>query len=139
MLSLDKARSADETALFFDRLARALGGRRRPADAWAEIKVDGLACSLLYERGRLVRAATRGDGDTGEDVTVQVRGTSGLPERPYRVPARLRGRGEVYFRRAELAAINVPAAPRRAAAETARRPPKPRYRPFNRPAVEAAA
>lgn len=107
MLSLDKARSADETALFFDRLARALGGRRRPADAWAEIKVDGLACSLLYERGRLVRAATRGDGQTGEDVTAQVRGAAGVPERLRDVPDRLEIRGEVYVRRADLAMLNA--------------------------------
>ena len=74
MLSLGNAFSDQEVAEFVDRLRRFL---RLPGDQQveftAEPKIDGLSCSLRYEGGRLVRAATRGDGTEGEDVTANVR------------------------------------------------------------------
>ena len=68
MLSLDNAFSAEELAAWAERVERDAGD---VAGYLCELKVDGLAINLIYEKGRLVRAATRGDGRTGEDVTAQ--------------------------------------------------------------------
>jgi DNA ligase (NAD+) len=78
-----------------------------PVDYLAELKFDGLAMSLRYEQGVLVRAATRGDGETGEDVTHNVRTIRQIPLRlPAGVPEVLEVRGEVYMRRDQFDALN---------------------------------
>jgi DNA ligase (NAD+) len=78
-----------------------------PVDYVAELKFDGLAMSLRYEAGVLVQAATRGDGETGEDVTHNIRTIGQIPLRlPQGVPAVLEVRGEVYMRRDDFEALN---------------------------------
>jgi DNA ligase (NAD+) len=99
MMSLDNAFSYEELAAWQARLAR--DGVEHPA-MLCELKVDGLAVNLLYERGRLVRAATRGDGRTGEDVTPNVRTIGNVPHRltgadDYPVPELVEVRGEVFL------------------------------------------
>src|SRR5215510_3372847 len=100
MLSLGNAFSESEVAEFVERIRRFL---RLPADEniafTAEPKIDGLSCSLLYEGGQLVRAATRGDGSEGEDVTANVETLEDIPQRlaGRRVPERCEVRGEVYM------------------------------------------
>src|ERR671920_478897 len=108
MESLDNAFSTDELASWAQRLTR--DGIADPAYL-CELKVDGLAINLLYEEGRLVRALTRGDGRTGEDVTPNVRTVRGVPhrltttaDRP--VPARMEVRGEVYLPVKAFEALN---------------------------------
>src|SRR5665648_557385 len=78
MLSLDNAFSVDDVAAWAQRVRRDLEGAGEP-HYLCELKIDGLAIALLYENGRLVRAATRGDGRTGEDVTLNVRTIEGIP------------------------------------------------------------
>jgi DNA ligase (NAD+) len=78
MLSLDNAFSTEELTAWAHRVERDAG---TVPTYLCELKVDGLAVALVYERGRLVRAATRGDGRTGEDVTPNVRTIAGVPER----------------------------------------------------------
>ncbi|UNO39789.1 NAD-dependent DNA ligase LigA [Streptomyces sp. MST-110588] len=101
MLSLDNAFTDEELSAWAERLAGELGGD--PASAGyhflCELKVDGLAVNLTYENGRLTRAATRGDGRTGEDITPNVRTIGEIPERLKgdRVPELVEIRGEVYF------------------------------------------
>ena len=99
MESLDNAFSYDELTAWHARLAR--DGVEDPA-LLCELKVDGLAINLLYEHGRLVRALTRGDGRTGEDVTPNVKTISGVPHRltssdTTPVPALVEVRGEVFL------------------------------------------
>ncbi|MGZ4501546.1 MAG: NAD-dependent DNA ligase LigA [Nocardioidaceae bacterium] len=99
MMSLDNAFSYEELQTWRDRLARE--GVADPA-MLCELKVDGLAINVLYEDGRLVRAATRGDGRTGEDVTPNVRTIGNVPHRltgtkAYPVPRRVEVRGEVFL------------------------------------------
>jgi DNA ligase (NAD+) len=99
MMSLDNAFSFEELESWKARLAR--DGVADPA-MLCELKVDGLAINLLYEQGRLVRAATRGDGRTGEDVTPNVRTIDNVPDRltgtdDYPVPALVEVRGEVFL------------------------------------------
>jgi DNA ligase (NAD+) len=99
MMSLDNAFSAEELAAWANRVERDAGAG---AEYLCELKVDGLAIALVYEKGRLVRAATRGDGTTGEDVTPNVRTVVGVPDRLAvptggAVPDLLVVRGEVYF------------------------------------------
>ncbi len=92
MMSLDNAMSADELHAWGDRLARRLAELGDSADEVGlvcELKIDGLAVSIRYERGRLVQAATRGDGRAGEDVTANVRTIEVLP----RTLAKRRARG----------------------------------------------
>ena len=97
MLSLDNA-FADEDVLNFDRRARQRLGTEREFAYSAEPKLDGLAISLTFEDGVLVRAATRGDGTTGEDVTANVRTIASVPLRLRgRAPKMLEVRGEVFM------------------------------------------
>jgi DNA ligase (NAD+) len=96
MLSLDNAFTGEELAGWAQRVERDAG---TAADYLCELKVDGLAVDLVYERGRLVRGATRGDGRTGEDVTPNLRTLDDVPERLTGddIPELLEVRGEVYF------------------------------------------
>lgn len=111
MLSLDNAFGEDDLAAWAARVHRDLGV---PADAGVEylceVKIDGLAIALLYEKGRLVRAATRGDGRTGEDVTANVRTIGSIPQRlggdPDTHPDVIEIRGEVFMGVADFARLN---------------------------------
>ena len=99
MMSLDNAFSLEELESWAARLRRE---GVEDAEFLCELKVDGLAVSLLYEDGRLVRAATRGDGRTGEDVTPNVRTIANVPHRlaasdDYPPPGRVEVRGEVFL------------------------------------------
>ena len=76
MLSLDNAFSFEELDAWATRVERVVGDEARFA---CELKIDGVACALTYERGRLVSAATRGDGRVGEDITANVRSVQGIP------------------------------------------------------------
>ncbi|NLU67012.1 NAD-dependent DNA ligase LigA [Streptomyces sp. HNM0574] len=97
MLSLDNAFDDEELAEWAERVARELAGVE--SHFLCELKVDGLAVNLTYEHGRLTRAATRGDGRTGEDITPNVRTIADIPERLAgdRVPELVEVRGEVFF------------------------------------------
>ena len=109
MLSLDNAFDDEDVADFYGRIQRFLGLDADVAiDIVAEPKIDGLSAALLYENGELVRGATRGDGETGEDVTNNLRVTGDVPQRlnGREVPERLEVRGEVYMRREDFLALN---------------------------------
>ena len=109
MLSLDNAFDDEDVAGFHGRIRRFLGLAGDAAiDVVAEPKIDGLSAALLYEGGVLVRGATRGDGETGEDVTNNLRVTGDVPHRlsGRGVPGRLEVRGEVYMRREDFLALN---------------------------------
>ena len=97
MLSLDNAFSADELTAWATRVERDTGGAA--SHFLCELKIDGLAVNLLYEDGRLTRALTRGDGRTGEDVTLNVRTIEGVPSelRGDGLPELVEIRGEVFF------------------------------------------
>jgi DNA ligase (NAD+) len=97
MLSLDNAFDDAELGEWAERLVRELEGV--DYHFLCELKVDGLAVNLTYEDGRLTRAATRGDGRTGEDITPNVRTVADIPERLHgdSVPALVEVRGEVFF------------------------------------------
>jgi DNA ligase (NAD+) len=106
MLSLDNAFSLAELDAWGERVARGLGGA---ADGFVcELKIDGVACALTYERGRLVRAATRGDGRTGEDITSNVRTVEGVPHRLAidETPEIVEIRGEMYLPVKAFEALN---------------------------------
>lgn len=110
MLSLDNAFSEDELVAWAQRVERDAGG----ADVHylCELKVDGLAVNLLYEDGRLTRGLTRGDGRTGEDVTLNIRTIEGVPLQltaidDVPVPARIEVRGEVYLPVEAFADLNA--------------------------------
>jgi DNA ligase (NAD+) len=124
MLSLDNAFADEEVAEFLARVRRYLA---LPEDCelalTAEPKIDGLSCSLRYESGRLVLAATRGDGTTGENVTENARTIQDIPQtlfpgegrgpagsRPspgHGIPDVFEIRGEVYMSKADFAALNA--------------------------------
>ncbi|MFF9557184.1 NAD-dependent DNA ligase LigA [Streptomyces albus] len=97
MLSLDNAFDDAELGEWADRVARELEGV--DYHFLCELKVDGLAVNLTYEHGRLTRAATRGDGRTGEDITPNIRTIADIPERlsGERLPELVEVRGEVFF------------------------------------------
>ena len=108
MLSLGNIFADEEVAEFCARVRRFLGhAPSAPLAVVAEPKIDGLSCSLLYERGEFARAATRGDGYEGEDVTANVRTVKAIPKRLHGAPARLEVRGEIYLRKADFDAINA--------------------------------
>jgi DNA ligase (NAD+) len=104
MLSLSNAFSPEEVADFAASAAKGLGGRE--PELVAELKIDGLAISLIYDRGQLVRAATRGDGTTGEDVTANVRTIRAIPA-TLKQPATCEVRGEIYMPKPSFAALNA--------------------------------
>ena len=108
MMSLDNVFELDELRAWADRIERRLGDDG-PVDAYTvELKFDGLALSVRYEDGRLVRAATRGDGTTGEDVTHTVRTIADIPhELPAGSPSVIEVRGEVYLRLSTFAELNT--------------------------------
>lgn len=105
MLSLDNAFSSEELDAWAARVERVVGDAARYA---CELKIDGVACALTYERGRLVKAATRGDGRVGEDITSNVRTVQGVP-RTLAVddpPPIVEIRGEMYFPVIEFKELN---------------------------------
>ena len=109
LMSLDNAFSREELDRWAQRAIRELGEKRLDQSGYlCELKVDGLAIDLVYEAGRLVRAATRGDGRIGEDVTANVRTIKVIPDRlsGSDVPDTLEVRGEVYFAVADFTALN---------------------------------
>ena len=129
MLSLDNAYDEADLRAFDERVRKGLGGVDT-ADYVCELKIDGLSISLLYEHGRLLRGATRGDGVQGEDVTFNVRTIKAIPLRLDGAPGgRMEIRGEVYFPRTAFDRLNAErerqgeplfANPRNAAAGTMR-------------------
>ncbi|MGN0040867.1 MULTISPECIES: NAD-dependent DNA ligase LigA [unclassified Rhodococcus (in: high G+C Gram-positive bacteria)] len=109
MLSLDNVFDEDELRAW---LARAETETGTHPDYLCEVKIDGVALSLVYENGRLVRAATRGDGRTGEDVTLNARTIDEVPEKltateEYPIPTLLEVRGEVFFRLEDFQNLNA--------------------------------
>lgn len=110
MLSLANAFSEKDVAEFVARVRNFLGlAAEAPLGFTAEPKIDGLSLSLRYERGQLVHAATRGDGEEGEDVTANARVMADIPQqlKGANLPSVLEVRGEVYLSHADFAAINA--------------------------------
>src|SRR4029077_262807 len=105
MLSLDNAFSPEDLVAWEERLARIV---TENITYVGEPKLDGLAISLLYEGGTLVRGATRGNGETGEDVTANVITIGDLPKKleGKRIPERLEVRGEVFMSLDAFAELN---------------------------------
>jgi DNA ligase (NAD+) len=111
MLSLSNAFSHDELRAFDTRVRRGLGLPPAPEPTAelryvAELKIDGLAIAVRFDRGRFVQGATRGDGTTGEDVTANLRTIAAIPSRVLE-PVTVEARGEVYMPKAEFARINA--------------------------------
>ena len=108
MLSLDNAFSTEELEAFVKRVADKLESDPETLRFCCEPKLDGLAVSLVYENGRLVQGATRGDGRTGEDVTLNLRTLHSIPLklRGKSVPPLIEVRGEVYMRHSGFEAMN---------------------------------
>lgn len=97
MMSLDNVFNDEELKSWFDRVEKESAGTEK---SWlCELKIDGLAINLIYESGRLVRALTRGNGETGEDVTVNVRTISAIPQilKGSKIPELVEIRGEIFF------------------------------------------
>ena len=110
MLSLDNAFTEEALREWAERVAREVGSEQ--VHYLCELKIDGLAVNLLYENGVLVRALTRGDGRTGEDITLNMRTLEEVPDRltgtaEFPVPELVEVRGEVYFRLADFEALNA--------------------------------
>ncbi len=111
MLSLGNAFDEEDVRAFDKRVADTLRGAGllgldQQVEYFCELKLDGLAISLRYEEGRLAQAATRGDGQTGEDVTANIRTIKGVPLRLHGAPRVLEVRGEVLMNRAEFERLN---------------------------------
>ncbi|QBJ95179.1 NAD-dependent DNA ligase LigA [Rhodococcus sp. ABRD24] len=120
MLSLDNVFDLDELRTWASRVEGEVFDGRSAGSApggpdlhyLCEVKIDGVALNLVYENGRLVRAATRGDGRTGEDVTLNARTIGNIPETltpsdEFPIPALLEVRGEVFFRLEDFATLNA--------------------------------
>lgn len=108
MLSLSNAFDRQDLLAWRDRVLRLLGSDTRLAYV-VEPKIDGLAMAITYEQGRLVQAATRGDGYTGEDVTANVRTVKSVPlvlHPSGPMPRRIEVRGEIYMRIADFERLN---------------------------------
>lgn len=107
MLSLDNTFNDEDLAAWTERIAKELGSQEY--HFLCELKVDGLAVNLTYEHGRLTRAATRGDGRTGEDITPNVRTIAEIPDRLHgeEVPDVVEIRGEVYFPMEKFQELNA--------------------------------
>ena len=103
LYSLDKCKTEGEIAEWYDRIVKAVG---REPEITAEYKFDGLTLNILYEGGKLVKAATRGDGVTGEEVTAQVKTIAGVP-RTISYTGRIEIQGEGIMRLSALAAYNA--------------------------------
>ena len=108
MLSLSNVFTEEDLGDFLVRVRRFLGLKDDAViEMLAEPKIDGLSCTLRYEKHRFVLAATRGDGAEGEDITANVRTIQGVPrELPGDAPDILEVRGEIYMRRDDFAALN---------------------------------
>ncbi len=109
MLSLQNAFDAEEVADFVGRIRRFLNLKEdEPIAFTAEPKIDGLSMSLRYENGALVKAATRGDGFEGEDVTANIRTVKEVPHqlKGKKIPAVCELRGEIYMTKADFLALN---------------------------------
>ncbi|MFA6004551.1 MAG: NAD-dependent DNA ligase LigA, partial [Elusimicrobiota bacterium] len=107
MLSLDNVYDEADLRAWHERLGKQLPPSEKPAFI-IEPKIDGLSCALTYEAGVLTRAATRGDGQTGEDVTANARAIRSIPLRlAGPAPARLEVRGEVYISFADFERVNA--------------------------------
>jgi len=109
LMSLDNVFTREELERWAARAVRELGEKRVAQSGYlCELKVDGLALDLVYDHGRLIRAATRGDGTVGEDVTANVRTIPDVPRtlQTDDPPELLEVRGEVYFAVAEFTALN---------------------------------
>ena len=104
MLSIDNAYTLDELTEWHERVLRGVG--RDHVEYEAELKIDGVSISLLYENGELVRAATRGDGVRGDDVTPNVRTVRVLPLKIDPKVGRLEVRGEIYISKRDFLRLN---------------------------------
>jgi DNA ligase (NAD+) len=107
MLSLDNTYDAEDLTAWNERVTKGLGEKAADVAFVVEPKIDGVGLALTYEKGKLVRAATRGDGETGEDVTANARTFRSIPlVLEGRPPDRMEVRGEVYVTRADFEAFN---------------------------------
>ncbi len=110
MLSLDNAFEEDDVREFFGRIRRFLGlSADEPIEVVAEPKIDGLSITLRYEHGKFIRGATRGDGETGEDVTENLKTLEDVPPllKGRNIPEVMDVRGEVYLPRKDFQKLNV--------------------------------
>ena len=108
MMSLANAFDDTDVADFVEGIRKFLGlGNEQTLDFTAEPKIDGLSLSLRYENGVLVQAATRGDGETGENVTANARTIADIPQKLSNAPTVLEVRGEVYMDHADFEALNA--------------------------------
>lgn len=130
MLSLEDVFSAEELRAWLERLEENIG---QDQEYLTELKIDGAAIALVYENGKLVRAATRGDGRVGEEITYNARTIGDIPaeltpNEKYPIPDLLEVRGEVYYAVDDFAELNAKII---ADAEAAGRKPKPFANPRN--------
>ena len=104
MMSLDNSYSAQDIRDWYARAAKLLG--RSDFKMVVEAKIDGISCSLTYQDGKLITAASRGDGKTGEDITPNVLTVQDIPHILPQAPSPLEIRGEVYLEKKDLQALN---------------------------------